>query len=456
MAESDGGSSQALMGTGHPNILVILTDQQRWDTLGCYGSPMGLTPNLDALAQRGCRFDNAITNQPVCAPARGCLWTGCYATSHGVWRNGFGLSPGMPTVARCLREVGYQAGYIGKWHLAPHGGPQDPGSGAVPPELRGGFDDFWEASNLLEYTSQPFDTCLYDQCGDEIRLGGYRVDALTDRAIQFLRTKRVTPFFLAVSYLEPHQQNDIRHFVAPVGYAERHVNPFVPSDLRALPGDWQAELPAYYGCIARIDEAVGRLLHCLDEECLAEQTVVVFLSDHGCHFRTRNSEYKRSCHDSSIHIPLLISGPGFNRRLVVPEVVSIIDIAPTLLETAGAEVALTMQGRSLLPLIRRESCDWPGEALIQISESCVARALRTQRWTYCITAPDDSGLTRQGCGQYQETHLYDLYADPFQLVNLAGHWSYRSVGRQLRGRLEVRLAAVGEGKPVIREFVGAR
>ncbi len=431
----------------HPNVLIIFTDQQRCDTVGVYGGPMDLTPNLDAMARRGVRFEMAITNQPVCGPARACLQTGQYATTHGVWKNGIGLNARDDTVAHRFSKAGYEVGYIGKWHLS----PWELGHGYVPPEYRAGFDGLWEASNVLEFTSKPYDTAIYDAEGNEIRLSGYRVDAITDRTIDFLKQEHGRPFFLFVSYVEPHHQNDMHRFVAPDGYTERFGNPFVPHDLRPFPGDWQAQLPDYYGCIARIDECLGEILKTLYERGFWENTIVAFLSDHGCHFRTRNSEYKRSCHEGSVRVPFVVRGPGFNRSMVVPELVSLVDIPPTLLEAADIPVPETMQGRSAMSLLKREVDDWRNEAFIQISESQVARAIRTERWKYCVVAPDKDGARDQASEVYMEYQMYDLYADPYELVNLAGRTEYRDVAKQLRERLIYRMVEAGELEPRIIE-----
>lgn len=441
--------------TQRPNVLLVFVDQQRWDTLGVNGSPMDLTPTLDGLARQGIRFQLPITNQPVCAPARACLLTGQYATTHGVWRNGLGLTGHEQTLATSLKAAGYRTGYIGKWHLA----PKEAGQGWVPPAYRGGFADFWEAANLLEFTSQPFETVLYDASGAEVRPPGYRVDAMTDRAIHFLRESatpsgRGDPFCLMVSYLEPHHQNDVDEYVAPEGYAQRYANPFIPPDLRPLPGSWPSQLPGYYGCIARIDENVGRLMATLQEQGLAENTIVVFTCDHGCHFRTRNAEYKRSCHDSSLRVPLVICGAGMNRRLVIPEPVGLVDVAPTLLEAAGVPVPETMQGRSFLPLINREVQDWPEEVFAQISESMVGRALRSERWTYCAAAPGAEGNRASGADVYVDSHLYDNFADPHQLVNLVGRRQYQAVCAELRSRLVARMVDAGEPAPAIEAWGG--
>lgn len=427
-----------------PNVLVFFTDQQRWDTIGAYGSPMGLTPTLDALARRGVLFQHAVTTQPVCAPARACLWTGMYQNRHGVWRNGLGLSPEVPTIAHHFKQAGYTVGYIGKWHLAPN----ELGHGAVPREWRGGFTDFWEASNVLELVSHPYEGKLFDAGGKEIPFSGvYRTDFLTQTAVRFLKEVDKDPFLLVVSYLEPHQQNDMNRYVAPEGYSKRYANPFVPEDLRPFPGDWYSELSDYYGCIARLDENLSTILQALAETGRLENTLVVFVSDHGCHFRTRNNEYKRSPHESSIRIPLVMAGAGFNRSRVVPEVVSLADVAPTLLAAAGLPIPSEMQGRSLLPLVERRAEGWRNEAFIQISESMVARALRTERYTYCAVATDKNGWEHATGERYTEWYLYDLYTDPHQMVNLVARRPYQQVANDLRERLRARIAEV-EGMDV--------
>ncbi|MFN3982529.1 MAG: sulfatase-like hydrolase/transferase, partial [Caldilinea sp.] len=156
-----------------PNVIVFFTDQQRWDTTGVHGNPLGLTPNFDRMARMGTDVHYSFTCQPVCGPARSCLQTGRYATNTGVFRNGIVLDPTMETLAKCFREGGYTTGYIGKWHLA----NADP----TPVEQRGGYE-YWLAANLLEFTSDAYDTLLYDTEGKAVKLPGYRVDALTDAA----------------------------------------------------------------------------------------------------------------------------------------------------------------------------------------------------------------------------------------------------------------------------------
>ncbi len=438
-------------GARRPNVIVFFTDQQRWDTCGCYGAnPMNLTPVLDRMASRGTRFESAFTVQPVCGPARACLQTGKYATRTGCWCNGLGLPPDEPTLARWFGAAGYLTAYIGKWHLAGTDGSGE--HGLVPPELRGGYE-YWLAANILEFVSRPYDLNLYDGNGKKVHRPGYRVDAQTDLALDFLRERsrdRGRPFFLFLSYLEPHFQNDMKRFVAPDGYAERlKRNLWVPPDLAPGKGDWEKELPDYYGMCARLDEHLGRLVTTMEETGLAENTVVLFTSDHGCHFCTRNGEYKRSCHESSIRIPAVAWGPGFDGGRVVQNLVSIIDFTPTLLDTAGVAVPGGLDGRSVMPLVRGRDTAWRDEIFIQISESQVGRALRTGRWKYGINAPRKNGWKTPSSAAYVEQYLYDLEADPHELDNLAGRTGTRTAAAELRHRLVRRMAEAGESAPRI-------
>lgn len=428
-----------------PNVILIISDQFRWDCVGAYGlNPLNLTPDLNAMAAEGTAFFNAITNQPVCAPSRACLFTGMYSNRHGVWRNAIPLDPNALTFAKLFRRSGYTTNYIGKWHLAPEDLNTRETLGAVPKQYRGGFEDFWEGCNLLEFTSHPYDGTIWDSDGNEIRFKDrYRVDFISDRVSRFLHQPQREPFLLVISYLEPHFQNDCNCFVAPKGYAERYRNSFIPRDLSFFPGDWQDQLPDYYGCIACVDENVGRLRKELAALELSDHTIVVFLSDHGCHFRTRNAEYKRSGHESSIHIPLIIAGPGFNDSRVVRALVSQIDIAPTLLEAAGIARPSSMQGLSFLPLVNGQPANRSEEVFIQISESMTGRALRTPQWTYIVAAPD--GKSRPFGTSYVEYQLYDLFADPHQLVNLVGRAETREISTHFRERLALRMREAGEG-----------
>jgi arylsulfatase A-like enzyme len=445
-------NSDAASGGRKPNIVVYHSDQFRWDFVGANGlNSSTRTPNLDVIAANGTNFTRAVTNQPVCAPSRSVLLTGRYATETGVWHNGLGLGVELPTIATELRKAGYTANYIGKWHLAAESAADGLGPGPVKIEDRGGFLDLWEASNVPEFTSRPYEGTIWDRDNNPITFKDeYRVDFLTDRAEKFLRQKQEKPFLLMISQLEPHQQNDLARMVGPKGSAERFIDAYVPADLRAFPGDWHQQLPDYYGACESIDASVGRIRRVLDEEGLADNTIFVFMSDHGCHFMTRNTEYKRSTHNSSLRIPLIIHGPSFESARQLQEVVGIIDIAPTLLEAAGVPVPRSMKGRSLLSLAHDANAreKWPNKELIQISESMTGRAIRTKDWTYCVA--DLTGTsTTPASTSYHEYQLYDQRNDPHELVNLAGRKEFRETADKLRDELKELILASGDPEPEI-------
>ena len=347
------------------------------------------------------------------------------------------------TLAHYFKGAGYRVGYVGKWHLS------DVGDKPVPAEHRGGYVDLWQAADVLEFTSKPYGGHWFDGDGRQVAFEGYRVDALADTAVGFIRQSKSEPFFLMLSWLEPHHQNDMKRFVAPEGYAARYADCHVPADLRNLPGNWMSQLPDYYGICARIDENVGRILACLDELGLTESTIVVFTSDHGCHFRTRNGEYKRSCHDGSIRIPMVFAGPGFDGGPAIDELVSLVDVPPTLLDAAGLSVPKDMHGRSMLALPDGRVDDWPEEVFFQISEAETGRGIRSQRWKYSVSAPGRRGGKDPGSDTYVERYLYDLHADPAEQVNLIGRREYADVAADLRRRLIQRILAAGEAEPTI-------
>jgi arylsulfatase A-like enzyme len=440
--------TDAAQTTARPNVLVFFTDQQRWDTTGTHGNPLGLTPVLDSLAARGVSVDHSYTCQPVCAPSRASMQTGRYPTATGVYRNGIPLPSGIPTLAHHFRAAGYDTGYVGKWHLA-----GDEHVGPVPRELRGGYDH-WLASNLLEFTSDAYETTLYDAEGRPHRFDGYRADALGAAAVDFVTRDRENPFFLFLSFLEPHHQNSRDDYPAPDGYAERYAGAWTPPDLAALPGGNAAQsLPGYLGMVRRLDEVLGAVVRALETRGLLEQTVLLFTSDHGCHFKTRNDEYKRSLHDASVRVPTVLHGPGLTGGVRLPHLVSHVDLPPTLLAAAGLPVPDGMQGRSLLPLPRLlgggGGPDWQQEVLIQISESELGRALRTDRWKYGVVAPDADPWRQAAADRYVERYLYDLDTDPHELTNLVGDPAYVAVRAELRARLADRIVASGEPRPVI-------
>lgn len=437
-----------------PNIVFLFSDQQRWDTCGCYGQPLPTTPNLDAMASGGVRFENAFTCQPVCGPARACIQTGKYATEVGCHVNHRMLPLNERTLAHRLSEAGYDTGYIGKWHLAsfgPENGPDYFCTKPVPVERRGGYD-YWVASDVLEFTSHGYDGYMFDGAGNkkEFPVGRYRVDAHTDWVLDYLRTRgKDKPFFLFVSYIEPHHQNDHQHHEGPHGSKAKFKDFVPPGDLVGTAGNWREEYPDYLGSINSLDANVERIRQTLADLGLLENTLMIYTSDHGSHFKTRNKEYKRSCHDGCIRVPLIISGPGFKGGGCPADLASLIDIPPTILAAAGLEVPASMHGHPLQRLVAaRTPGDWPEEVFLQISESQCGRAIRTRKWKYSVVAPGKPG-SDPSSEVYEEDFLYDLEADPHERNNLVCDPGLKDVRAELSARLKRRMTEAGETEPEI-------
>ena len=434
-----------------PNIIFYFTDQQRWDTMGCYGQRLPITPNLDRIAAEGCRFDGAFTCQPVCGPARACLQTGLWPTETGCFRNDIELPRNVPTLAGALNEAGYKTAYVGKWHLASN---RDKGllnrTGPIPKDLRGGYSDDWMAADALEYTSHGYNGFVFDKENQRVDFTGYRVDCINDFAVDYIhRQDGQQPFFLFVSQLDPHHQNDHNRYEGPDGSKRRFADYDVPGDLMGHEGDWRENFPDYLGQCNRIDEAVGRMVDALKDQGLWENTIFIYTADHGSHFRTRNEEYKRSCHDGCTHIPLIIHGPGFNRRAVIKELVSLMDLPATILDCAGASRPAGFHGRSLRPLASGEADDWENAVFMQISESQVGRAVRTPDWKYSVRAHGKNNRTDMDSDTYTEDFLYDLTSDPHEQNNLIADPAFAPVRDKMRALLLDKMAKAGEKRPTI-------
>ena len=431
------------------NIIFYFTDQQRWDTCGCFGQPLDITPNLDALAREGVKFDNAFSPQPVCGPCRALFQTGKYPTETGCFRNNIMLPAGVKTLGQYIEEAGYETAYIGKWHLASDGELEKPPTidhtvTAIPRELRGGYTGFWRTADVLEFTSHGYDGFVFDENNRRVDFKGYRADCINDMALEFLDGYTgEKPFFMTVSQIEPHHQNDRKHYEGPEGSKERFRDFILPEDLKALGGNAAEEYPDYLGQCASLDENLGRLVAKLKEKGLYENTVILFASDHGSHFLTRNrddhlngyDDYKRSCHDACLHVPLVIAGGPYRGGRAVEELVSTASLPKTILALAGVDVGDAMIGENLLDVVEKKADNRPNEIFAQISESRVGRCIRTARYTYSVYAPGVNGGAEAASDRYADDFLYDMEQDPHQLNNVVADPAYAQVKAELRERL---------------------
>jgi len=436
-----------------PNVIFYFSDQQRWDTMGCYGQKLPVTPVLDRLAQEGTRFDLAFTCQPVCGPARACLQSGLYATQVGVHTNGRALPIGMDTLARRFIAADYETAYVGKWHLASDNatGGENYRVTAVPEQRRGGYQ-YWMAADALEFTSHGYNGRVYDGGMNAHDFVGYRVDCINAYAIDYLHQwaerGKEKPFFLFVSQLDPHHQNDRNRYEGPDGSKIRFGGYETPGDLAGTQGDWRENYPDYLGACNSIDANIGKLIDTLRALDIDKDTVILYSSDHGSHFRTRNAEYKRSCHEGCLRVPMIAWGPGFMGGHVVNELVSLIDVPPTLLDCAGIEAPEHYQGKSMKKLVAGEAGDWPQSVFAQISESQTGRAVRTKKWKYAVEAASYI-QSDPGSGLYREAFLYDLENDYHEKNNLVKEPSLGAVRGELKELLLAHMKKAGEEIPQI-------
>ncbi len=454
-AAANAADVAAAASSQQPNVLMICADQFRADFVGAnHENPSVKTPHIDALAERGVNFKQCMSNQPLCSPSRSSFMTSRYATETAVWKLGIELDHSLPTIATEFRKNGYTANFIGKWHVSQtemkDGKKQ---MGWIPPgPSRGGFDDLWEGANVLELVSHPYEGNYWDDSGKNIGFKDeYRVDFITNRGVKLIEQRHDKPWFLFLSQLEPHHQNDVDEFVPPKRYEDKYVDPYIPADLRNLPGNWRSRIPGYYGCVQAIDDCVGTLVAALERTGQLDNTIILFFSDHGCTFRTRLGEYKRSPHESSIRVPFVIAGPGFDQSATINEVVSLLDLTPTLLDGAGITPITSMRGKPLKALARDPKVrkTWDSTAYFQISQSICGRGIRTSDWCYCAFDPTVLHGEAEYSRHYQDFALYSIAGDPAETVNLIGRPEYKDIAAHLRSELLKRIIAAGEPETTI-------
>jgi len=456
--------------TRRPNIIVIVIDDLRWDEFGAGGHPYMQTPHVDRLAREGALFTNAFHTTPLCSPNRASILTGQYASRHGIIDNvgRDAASHRLPTYPLTLQQLGYETAHVGKWHMGND------------PSPRPGYDH-WVS---FRGQGKLFDPELHE-AGGLRTVKGYVTDLLNERALAFVERDRRRPFALYLAHKAVHpdlfqRQDGTFDPDSLGGYvpAERHrelyrgcvfpprPNVLPPEEvvrskpalaeafarkrdaaarvlLDSIHAGSQEEVRLRAAMMAAVDEGVGMLLEALDRTGELDNTVVVFLSDNGYFFGEHGlGPERRFAYEEGIRSPLLVRYPPLVAAGTrIEQLALAIDIAPTLVDVAGATPGAHIQGRSLLPLLAGERPAWRTSFLAEYySESAMPwlvamsyKAVRTERYKYIHWTHRDG-----------TDELYDLASDPYELRNLAHDPARSALRDELRAELR-RLVAESFG-----------
>lgn len=423
------------------NIVIVLTDDHRYDALGFMGHPFLQTPHLDSLAKNGVHFRNAFVTTALCSPSRASILTGQYAHRHRVVDNQNPVPPGTTFFAEHLQRAGYDTAFIGKWHM---GGESD--------DPQRGFDHW--VSFRGQGTYLPSKNGL-NVNGKRVPRKGYITDELTDYALEWLRERKADrPFLLMLSHKAVHSE-----FIP----AERHRGRYAgaplpePPTMKPAPPEWRKpmwtqnqrnswhgiefpyhsdlDVAEYYRRYAEtllaVDESLGRVLDWLRERKLFDSTFVLYMGDNGFMFGEQGLIDKRASYEASMRVPFLAQcAELFKAGTVMPQVVANIDVAPTLLELAGLQPPPTMDGKSLLALARNPQAPLRDALLYEyywernFPHTPTQHALRTDRYKYV-----------RYHGVWDSDELYDLSEDPHETRNLVGRPEHAQTARDLNRRL---------------------
>jgi len=412
-----------------PNLLFVFPDMMRSQALACSGNDQVITPNLDKLAAEGMRLTNAISTFPICCPYRAMLMTGKFPLSTGVITNGPPLPEHELCIAEVLKSAGYKTGYIGKWHLNGHGGVGAAERQFVPPgPKRQGFD-YWAASNIIH---NYFNSYYYRDTNEKIMIEGWEPDTQTDLAIKYMENhKGDDPFCLFLSYGPPHDP-----YIAP----EKFKKMYNPDKLKFRENVFldlgnKEILLNYYAAITSLDWNMGRLMETLDRLGIADDTIVVFTSDHGDMIYSLYLFQKQWPYEESINVPFIIRYP---RKIKSSRVSDLLlgapDIMPTLLGLMGVAIPNSVEGKDLSAFLTGTATEpEPDSALIEVITVCARsndrcgmrawRGVRTKRYTYARFHDED-------------WVLIDNKLDPYQRRNLIYNKKYKPLRDKLEAKLQ--------------------
>ena len=452
-----------------PNVVFVLTDDQRADALSCMGHPHLKTPHIDRLATEGALFKNHFCTTSLCSPSRASILGGLYAHTHGVVNNFTDYPRDLPTFPRTLQAEGYATAYIGKWHM-----------GEKDDSVRPGFDHFVTHRGQGKY----FDTEFRANNGPREVVPGYYTTVVTDMAINWMETRKKEnddqPFLLMLGHKAPHSfyfpeekyktTFDHVRFPYPESAFELADNPkWISQRLSTWHGiygplfDWRNEFPdtsaaamldfermvrAYLGTILSVDDSVGRLYKFLKENGELENTVFIFTSDNGLLEGEHGMVDKRTAHEGSLRIPLVVRFPELiDAGKVVDAQTLTLDFAASILDICQAPPLSKTHGKSWKQLVSAGDPDWRTSWYyeynyeVQFPYTPNVRALRTDEWKYMRYPHGD------GSPDKHMAELYNLKNDPEERNNLISDPKYAGLAKELREELDRRIAeSLGDKK----------
>jgi arylsulfatase len=470
------------MSVERPNILWICTDQQRYDSLGCYGNDHVDTDALNRFADSGVRFERAYCQNPVCTPSRASFLTGRYPRTTRCRQNGQPIPEGEVMLPRLLSEVGYTTGLVGKLHVSPTA--SDPAVKEPARRVNDGYGAFewspgpgsgqenaytrWLAGQGVEYDPEPLSETNHVR--ETLSAEYHHTTWCADRASEFIETAGDSPWFYSVNMYDPHPA-----YEAPPEYLDRYRSRlddlpapnYVEGELTDKPqfqlakhegtnnrgGPPYAELDeaehqliraAYFAMCDLIDDAVDEILTTLERTGQREETFVVFSSDHGTMLGDHGMYAKGPYfYEGAVRVPLVVDGPDVEGGRTVSEVVELVDLAPSLLEAAGEPAHPGMQGESLWSLLQAEGartketayCEFYNASTQHTGPKAYATMVRDDRYKLVRVHGEESG------------ELYDLRVDPDESVNRWDSPEYRGQRNRLLLTLADRMAATADPLP---------
>ena len=423
-----------------PNILFILGDNHNFETMGCTGHPFIQTPGMDRLASEGVRFENAFSPTALCSPSRASFLTGAYAHHHGVLNNHTPWTGQMTTFLETLSQSGYATAFIGKWHMPGEGLPEMP------------FLDRFVSYTYREGQGAYFN-CPMIVDGQEVpSRKAYITEEITDYAIEFIQENLAQgegrrPFCVYMAHRPGHPP-----FQAPKGiagmYADADLEGLLPDHVDpwwygkanrnvfqgVMMGSYHNQYRKYCETLTAMDRDIVRILELLDQEGLAENTVVIYMGDNGMQWGTHDCHGIREPYEESIRLPFILRAPWLVAEpgALRPQMALNIDIAPTLLDIAGIAIPQDMDGESLVPILTNHGA--PGRESFQL-----------EFWRYFPeNTPSYSGVRTERYKYVEfergrEPWLFDLEQDPGELTNLYGTVE----GQQILPGLKAIMAAPG-------------